>query len=125
MKAVREIADRFETTMTATAIRLIEANVCPTMLVSYGPGGRRWFARSRLVPDKWFPVLELHHDSYAFDLLHNSGSEQPAPRKIGADAFFDRRGADRFEVEEQSFKVAEREIMTLIHFRDHDMLEDR
>lgn len=125
VKAVREVADRFQTSLTATAVRLIETNICPTMMIAYGPSGRVWFARSRLVPERWFPAAELHHDSYAFDLLHNAGPEQSSPRRIGADAFFDRREAERFEVEEQSFRVGEQQIVTLIHFRDDAMLEER
>ena len=125
VKALREVADRFQTSLTATALRLIETNVCPTMMVAYGRSGRLWFAKSRLVPDRWFPASELHHDSYAFDLLHNAGAEQPNPRRIGADAFFDRWGADRHDVEEQSYRVSDDQIVTLIHFRDADMLEDR
>lgn len=123
VKAVREVANLFQTSLTATALRLIETNGCPTMMVAYGRSGRLWFARSRLVPDRWFPASELHHDSYAFDLLHNTGAEQLNPRRIGADAFFDRWDADRYEVEEQSWKVSDDQIVTLLHFRDDAMLE--
>jgi len=124
VKSLRELADRFQTTMTATAIRLVESNLFPVMLVSYGVNGRRWFAASKMVPSRWFPNSELHHDTYAFDLLNRRGTEQPNPRKIGADAFFDRREAERFEIDEQSFAVAENEIVTILHFRDDSMLED-
>ena len=121
--AVRSIADAFQATVTATAIRIVEMDTSPAMVIMYGTRGRQWFARSRMVSDKWFPMVEPHHESYAHDLLHCSGTEQSSPRKIGADAFFDRREAEMYEVEEQSIRVGEQEVITLIHFRDGDMLE--
>lgn len=124
VKSVREVADRFQTSLTATTVRLIETNICPTMMIAYGRSGRLWFNRSRLVPERWFPAAELHHDTYAFNLLHNAGPEQASTRRIGADAFFDRWDADRVEVEEQSFRVSNDQIMTLIHFSDRDMLKE-
>ena len=64
----------------------------------------------------------MGHDTYAFDLLHHTGPEQSSPRRIGADAFFDGREAELYEVKEQSFKVSDQQIMTLIHFRDDDTM---
>ena len=49
---------------------------------------------------------------------------QASPRRIPADAYFDRWDAGRFEVEDQSFSVADGEIITIISFRN-EMLEDR
>ncbi len=46
------------------------------------------------------------------------------PRKIGADAWFDRRDADRFEVQEQTFRTGDNEILTLVLIRDGAMLEE-
>lgn len=39
-------------------------------------------------------------------MLHNPlARDEGFPRKIGADAWFDTRGADRYEITEQSFRV--------------------
>lgn len=123
-KAVRETATVFEASLRATAIRLVEAGHCPAMLICHGVKGRKWFVRGPGVPDRWFPQDQLHADSYAFDILHGPGDEQPAPRKIGADAWFDRREADKYEVQEQSFSVGQGEILTILNFIDCDMLEE-
>ena len=123
---VSEIADEFETTKSATALRVVNLGHHPTFAISYSRSeGRKWFARSPLVPDRWFPNSELHHETYAFDLLHGRGAELAHPRKTGADAFFDRRGADRFEVLEQSFATGDDTIITLVTITDGDMLEAR
>jgi hypothetical protein len=46
------------------------------------------------------------------------------PRKIGADAWFDRRDADRFEVYEQTIRTGPDETLTLVVISDPKMLED-
>jgi len=121
--AVNALADEFETSLTATAIRLADFGPEPAMLVCHGPTGRQWFHRPRNIPEHWFPRDDLDADSYAMDVLH--GDEQHSRRVlIGADAWFDRRGADRFEIYEQSFKVGNGEILTLLVFKDDEMLED-
>ena len=72
------------------------------MLVCHGPQGRKWFTRSPGVPTRWFPRDELDHESFAFDLLFGEGQEQAHPRLIGADAWFDRNEAQRYELREDS-----------------------
>jgi hypothetical protein len=47
-------------------------------------------------------------------MLFNGGSEQNWPRKVGADAWFDFRNCDRFEVEEQSFMLPGDEVLTVL-----------
>ncbi len=47
------------------------------------------------------------------------------PRKIGADAWFDRPEAQRFEVHEQTIRTGPDEVVTLVMFSDKAMLDDR
>lgn len=49
-QTVRALADEFQTSLTATAIRLVEKGSFPAMLICYGPEGRRWFSRGSDVP---------------------------------------------------------------------------
>jgi hypothetical protein len=42
------------------------------------------------------------------------------PRKIGADAWFSRPGSDRFEITEQSFRVPDEGVVTIL--RLHEMM---
>jgi len=121
---VRAIADKFDTSNTATAIRLVEANYFLACLVCHGRHGRKWFTRSPEVPARWFPSKDLSPDSFAFDVLFGRASEQSFPRKIGADAWFDRRDADQHEVREQTIKTADDEILSLVLIDDSAMLSD-
>ena len=125
-KFVEEVADKFDATKTAATLRLVSLGEYPVLAIKYVmPGRRKWFNRSPLVPERWFPQDELHHDSYAFDLLQGTTPEQSSPRRIGGDAFFDRREAERYEVFEQSFRTGPGEILTIVTLPANDMLDGR
>ena len=121
---VREIADQFGTSNTATAIRLVEDNYFVACLVCHGCDGRKWFARSSEVPARWFPSKDLSQDSFAFDMLFGSATEQTFPRKVGADAWFDRRDASDYEVREQTIRTSDKEILSIILIEDQEMLRE-
>ena len=123
-KTVNALSDIFETSKTATGFRLITSNHSPALLVCHGRNGRKWFLRGPSVPSKWFPQSDLDADSFAMSVLFGNGPEDPSPRKIGADAWFDRRDAERFEVHEQTIRIGPDEILTLVLISDPAMLDD-
>lgn len=123
-QTVREIAGIFDTSLTATAIRLVERDHSPTILVCHGLKGRKWFCRSPSIPERWFPQDQLDSDSYAFDALFGRKAEEIIPRKIGADAWFDRREAAEYEIREQTIRIGEGEILSLLLIDDERMLDD-
>jgi hypothetical protein len=125
LKTVSEVSTTFQASKTATAIRLVQSNRFHAMLVCHGRGGRRWFLRPPCVPDRWFPQDDLDRDSYAFDTLFGSRQEQTHPRKIGADAWFDRTEANRYEIFEHTFPLPNDEVLTLLTFTDEEMVEER
>jgi hypothetical protein len=124
LATVKAVADIFETSQTATAIRLVEADHAPALLVCHGSRGRKWFVRSPSVPTRWFPRDNLDADSFAFGVLHGGKADDTFPRRIGASAWFDRWEASRYEVLEQSLCTAEDEVLTLVLVRDDRMLEE-
>lgn len=105
LKAVTALSDQFDTSFTATAIRVVEGNYFPALAVCHSSAGREWFARAAAVPNRWFPRDELDPDSLAFDVLHADKPADPNPRKIGADAWFDRRNAGDFTIYEQTTRT--------------------
>ena len=121
-QTVSAIADTFDASRTATAIRLVENRHFVACLVCHGLRGRKWFTRSPEVPDRWFPREDLAAESFAFEILNGSAAEDRFPRKIGADAWFDRWDADRYEVFEQTIRTGEGEILTLVRIDDEAML---
>jgi IrrE N-terminal-like domain len=123
-QTVRSMAELFGTSTTATAIRLVEGGYFPAVLVCHGPRGRKWFARSPDVPERWFPRDDLAAESFAFGVLFGNQPEDAFPRKIDADAWFDRREADRYEVLEQIIRTAADETLTLVIIVNETMLRE-
>lgn len=123
-QTVTAIADLFDTSITATAIRLVEGRHFSAVLVCHGHKGRKWFTRSPDVPERWFPQDTLDADSFAFGVLFGRQPNDAWPRKIPADAWFDRSEAQRYDVHEQTVRTGDEEILTLILCRDPRMLED-
>ena len=123
-KAVDALAEEFKTSRTATAIRLVESDHSSAVLVCHRQKGRKWFTRAPSVPEKWFPREELDAQSSALGVLFGKVGEDAHPRRIGADAWFDRWDAKNFEVYEQSIRTGDGEIVTIITVPDSRMLRD-
>ncbi len=123
-KTVNDVAEIFHTSRPATAIRLVESGHSPAFLICHGLKGRKWFARGPDVPSRWFPRDDLDADSFAFGVLYGKKPDDPMPRKIDADAWFDRRDASQYVVHEQTIRSAPDEILTLVLLGDPEMLEE-
>jgi IrrE N-terminal-like domain len=124
-KTVSALGGIFHTSQTATAIRLVESDHSPALLICHGKQSRKWFTRSPGVPTRWFPKDTLDADSFAFGVLYGSNSDDPMPRKIGADAWFDHWEAAKHDVYEQTIRTGEDESLTLVLITDVQMLEEQ
>ena len=123
---IRQIRDIFQVSVTAAAFRCIELGDCPAVLISHNHSGRNWFSRSKLVPDRWFPRAELQPESSAMDLMfakNNLMTVTPV-KYVSAAARFDRYGAYQYEVLEQTMKIGQAEILTILVITEDDMLDD-
>lgn len=116
LKSLREVAGMFGCSMTATLIRMIDSGRYPTaMMVCHGRLGRKWHRLANGIPGWWSPKADLDRESFAFDLQNNPNTEdQRFPRRIGADAWFDNWQAPEFEITEQSFRVPDEGIITIL-----------
>ena len=123
-KVITDLADIFKTSLTATAIRLIDADVWPALLICSGPNGRKWFCRAPIVPQRWYPKQEIDAESSALEILFGNTQNDRGPRIIGAESWFERREAEKFEIREQSFRSGANEVLTLLTFSDEQMLKD-
>jgi hypothetical protein len=122
-ESVDALSKEYTTSLSATAIRLVEYGPEPAMLVCHGPNGRKWFVRPRKIPERWFPSGELAAESSAVDVLYGK-SRSNHRMLVDADAWFDRRDASQFEIYEQSFKISDDEILTLLVITNEEMLEE-
>jgi hypothetical protein len=123
-KTVAEIARVFRTSLTATAIRLVDWGHAPALLVCHSSSGRKWFTRGPDVSSRWFPRDNLDADSFAFGILHGGRPDDTVPRRIGAEAWFDRWEAQKYEVHEQTVRTGSDEVLTLVLITDPRMLEE-
>jgi Zn-dependent peptidase ImmA (M78 family) len=118
---VRDVADEFKASLTATLIKIVQSNRFPLVLVCHRKTGRRWFRRAEMVPGWWFPSDQFDPATFAADMLFKGAAEQTWPRKIGADAWFGFCNCDRFEIEEQSFLLTREEVLTLLTIPEHGL----
>jgi hypothetical protein len=121
-EAIEILSREYSTSIPATAIRLAQYGPEPAMLVCHGPEGRKWLNRPDQIP-RWFPRDDLSAGSSAMNVLY--GKNRFGRRStVGAEAWFERWDASRYELYEQSFKISDQEVLTLLVFINAEMLED-
>ena len=121
-EAIDDIRHQFQTSRTATALRMVDYGPEPAMLICHSQQKRLWFRRNVNVPDRWFPRDELDPESSAFEVLHGQ-TDRTRRSVIGADAWFDRREAERFEVYEQTIRASNGTALSMVVFKSPEMLD--
>ena len=86
-------------------------------------GERVWFDRAKDVPERWFPQNELSQDSMAFDMLFGH-EDRVRHQKASADAWFDSRGAERYDIIEDAMRISDNQVLCLLWLENDEMLED-
>jgi len=120
---VRDLATQFQTSHTATAIRLVELGSFPAMIVCNEPGRRRWFIHGPDVPKKLWPRDEPGRHTLASDLLRGTGTVE-GPIDVYASGWFDHPDAHRYMVREDSLKITARHVLSLLWWKDERQLLD-
>jgi len=114
---VDDLAAVFQTSMTATAIRLIRLGPYPAMVLCNGPEGRQWFAASSEVERRLWPLKQPGPNSMASALLKG----EKAPDKaidVDADEWIDAEDAEDYVVREHSRKIGLDRVLTLLWWKD-------
>lgn len=91
-------------------------------MASYSSDGLNWFKRSKSVGERWFLQRTLDPQSNAYDILHKGARDDISLSLMDADTWFDTEGADRYELAEQSFRVGDDEVMTLLVLKSEYMM---
>ncbi|HVG20257.1 MAG TPA: ImmA/IrrE family metallo-endopeptidase [Blastocatellia bacterium] len=122
---VRALAEEFQTSLTATAIRLIELGSFPAMIICNEVGvGRRWFIRGPDVPDALWPREMPRGETIAFELLHGE-SKRSGPLNVYADGWINHPDARRYKVREDSVKITPRLVLSLLWWENESQPTDR
>lgn len=120
---LKGLSDIYNTSLTATAIRVVATNAWPVMLVCHNMNGRTWYRAARDIPEKWIPKKELDSESIAFDRLF--GNEQRVrAQKATADTWFGHYKAKNYQVYEDAIHITDGVVLTLLWFNEDEMLTD-
>lgn len=121
LKLVKQVADEFSASLTATARKLVALSEMPSLIVRHGLDGTKWHWPGNGIARDWFPKPELDDGSPAFRMLYSGMADQAVPRRVKASFWFDRWDAERFDVLEQSFRPRDGEVLTILTLNDHRM----
>ena len=121
-ETVRDLARRYRTSVTATALRLIDLGSAPSMLICSRLRQRfKWFQHGAGVPDRMWPHPEPKAGTVAEDLLKGFPSN-PDPVDVPADAWVKRNDAWWYRVREHSISIGNNEVLTLLSWPDDTQL---
>lgn len=121
--SVEELAEIFCTSLTATAIRLVEYGELPAMLICNGPEKREWYVPNGDLRNKLWPDLRPGTGSIAYSLLKGHGKSFP-PRDVGAGEWVNDRNAHNYWVREDSRLLSNGIVLTLLWWKDETQLID-
>ncbi len=119
---VRELADKFSTSYTATALRLVQFGL-PAIVACYEMTGRCWYKAGPDVPYFLRPAREVPHETAAFDLLFG-GTEYRRPVLADAADWIDHRSSARYSISEHGIKIANDTILVLLWWKDESQISD-
>jgi Zn-dependent peptidase ImmA (M78 family) len=122
LATVQELAGTFTTSLTATALRVVDLGMWPAMVVCFSKNKRQWFKRGCDVPDRLWPQRILSEDSLAFALLREAEATS-ATEEVDADAWIDLPDAGEYTVVESSFKVTPELVVSILWWKDQAQLE--
>ncbi|MEM7241812.1 MAG: ImmA/IrrE family metallo-endopeptidase [Pseudomonadota bacterium] len=121
---VEQFAHEFRTSLTATAIRLVEADIWPCMLIHHTQSGRKWFTQARMFHKRWFPKGDVDASSCAFDVVFGNSPGNKFAQNIGADYWFDRQEARKYEILEQAKSIGSGEALILLTIKNEKMMDE-
>ena len=120
---VDQLAQLFQTSLTATAIRLVQYGSFPAMVIcSSLPKGREWFIASSEVEKRLWPVKTPSRDSVAYRLLRSEDAESE-PANLDADAWIDHEDAADYVVKEHSRRITSDLVLTLLWWKDQSQIK--
>lgn len=120
---VKSLAGDFQTSLTATAIRLVELGSFPAMIVCNEPGRRRWFTRGPDVPTSIWPRDVPNAWTSAHDLL-NGDAECEGPTDVQADGWITHEDSRRYSIREDSIRIGPNLVLSLLWWKNEQQLLD-
>ena len=120
-ESVRTLAKNFETSLTATSIRLVECGSFPSLAIYSENKVRGWFVRGTNVPENVWPLQKIQPGTVAF-ALHEGKSAPTTPQDINASLWIDDSESDDHYVKEHSIKISTSAVLTLIWWKNETQI---
>ncbi|MBI4467757.1 MAG: ImmA/IrrE family metallo-endopeptidase [Acidobacteria bacterium] len=117
---VRKLANIFTTSLTATAIRLVEHGPFPSMLVCNNVKEMEWVVFGSGTRGLWPQIPGP--DTYAYDIL--KGRKEEASGDILATSWFEHPVAERYSVHEHSIRAYKGLVLSLLWWQNETMLSN-
>jgi Zn-dependent peptidase ImmA (M78 family) len=122
-RTVETLATRFSTSLTSTAIRLVEKGPLPAMIICNERGRRRWFFRGPAVPESLWPHSKVGPGTVAFDLFSNT-KIKAGPIEISAHQWIEHPESYNYRVVEDSTRISPDLVLTLLWWNDERQILD-
>ncbi|HSS20988.1 MAG TPA: ImmA/IrrE family metallo-endopeptidase [Pyrinomonadaceae bacterium] len=120
---VELLARQFQTSLTATAIRLIEFGSFPAMIICSELGRRKWFIPGPDIPSELRPRDAPGAYTCAYDLFHGKHKEE-SPTDVQADGWITHPHSRKYSIREHSKKISHNLVLTLLWWKDESQLLD-
>lgn len=126
LESVRNLAKTFKTSLTATALRLVELGSYPAVIVfskfprysSGEPGQRIWYVRGTGTTTNIHPRSQMSAEALAYEICIDDEKHEVSG-EIEASAWFDHPQASGLMIQESSIRIDCNKILTLLSW-DYD-----
>jgi Zn-dependent peptidase ImmA (M78 family) len=122
-ETVESLAREFQTSLTATAIRLVELGSFPAMIVCNEQEKRRWFIKGPDVSEVLRPRDVPGAYTCAYELLRGSKAQE-GPTDVQADGWIVHPQAHRYSIREHSRSIGYGIVLSLLWWKDERQLLD-
>lgn len=117
---VRDLSSDYYTSLTATAIRLVELGSFPSLVICSRRGERwKWFHRSADLPKSIWPRDKPTTDSLAYEVLRGGVDSFG---EVSTAAWFDLPGANRYPLREDTVRLTPSITLSLLWWEDEAFL---
>ena len=120
---ILSIKETFGVSLTAAAIRYVNSCDFPVLLACYGPSGRRWYHKSKQVPQYFYPVRAVSKLSPGYRQVLAQDAKY-LTNEVDADLWIDARGAEDYEVMEVVWPISRDSLMVFVWWADEGQIVD-
>lgn len=118
---IRSIRDAFQVSYTAASIQYVNFCEYPVILACYVKSSRKWYHKSKQVPEYFYPVRSINRLSPGYQqcLFARPGQRE---FEVDADLWIDAAGAENYEVTEVVWHATPDTIMVFIWWKDESQI---